>query len=40
MVHADNALVNLKKVVASVVQWHRLEVLLQQKGLIAKERSL
>jgi hypothetical protein len=30
MVHADNALVNLKKVVANVVRWHRLEVLLQR----------
>jgi hypothetical protein len=39
MAHADNALVDLKKVVASVVWWHRLEVLLQKRGPIAKEGS-
>jgi len=39
MAHVDNALVDLKRVVASVVRWHRLEVLLQKRGPIAKEGS-
>jgi hypothetical protein len=37
MAHVDNALVDLKKVVANVVRWHRLEVFLQKKGPIAKK---
>jgi len=40
MAHADNALVDLKKVVASVVQWHSLEVLLHKRGPITKEGSM